>query len=64
MIPTQPKISAQGSYTVMEAARLLDIDRRTLRRYEAAGLVPAHLNGLGRRRHLGKDLLNLWLTCY
>lgn len=60
MTPTQPDISPSGSYTVMQAARLLAIDRRTLRRYESAGLVAAHLNGMGRRRYHGRDLLALW----
>jgi len=61
MTPVRPNIEHSGSYTVMQAARLLAIDRRTLRRYEAAGLVTAHLNKLGKRRYNGSDLLNLWI---
>lgn len=61
MTPVRPNIEHSGSYTVMQASRLLAIDRRTLRRYEAAGLVTAHLNKLGKRRYNGSDLLNLWI---
>lgn len=64
MIPTQPNISASGSYSVMEAAKLLGIDRRTLRRYEAAGYVAAHLNAMGKRKYHGRDLIKLWQMAY
>jgi DNA-binding transcriptional MerR regulator len=60
MTPTRPNISPNGSYTVMQASRLLAIDRRTLRRYEAAGLVAVHLNEFGQRKYSGHSLLNLW----
>lgn len=60
MTPTKPNISPSGSYTVMQASRLLAIDRRTLRRYEAAGLVTAHLNDMGRRKYMGRELIKLW----
>lgn len=64
MTPTRPNISPGGSYTVMQAAKLLDIDRRTLRRYESAGLVAVHLNEFGQRRYSGKALLALWTRYY
>lgn len=60
MTPTRPNILATGSYGVVEAARLLGIDRRSLRRYESAGLVVSHLNGMGQRRYRGTELLSLW----
>lgn len=56
----RPNINALGSYGVVDASRLLGIDRRTLRRYEAAGLVASHLNRLGRRRYTGAALIKLW----
>lgn len=60
MTPTQPNISPSGSYGVIEASKLLGIDRRTLRRYEAAGYVAAHLNQMGKRKYHGRDLIKLW----
>ena len=44
MTPVRPNIDYTGSYTVTQASTLLGISRRTLRRYEAAGYIVAHLN--------------------
>lgn len=64
MIPTRPHIDYTGSYTVTQASALLGISRKTLRRYEAAGLVVAHLNKLNRRKYSGKELMKLWNINY
>lgn len=64
MTPIRPHIAPTGSYTVTQASALLEIDRRTLRRYESAGLVVAHLNKLGRRKYSGRDLIKLWEINY
>ena len=60
MTPIRPNIDYTGSYTVTQASALLGIDRSTLRRYESAGYVVAHLNKLGRRKYSGRELLKLW----
>lgn len=64
MTPTKPDINAHGSYTVTQASQLLQIDRRTLRRYESAGYIVAHLNQLGRRKYSGREILKLWNMNY
>ena len=64
MTPNRPHIAPNGSYTVTQATTLLGISRRTLRRYESAGLVVAHLNQLGRRKYLGRELIKLWSLNY
>lgn len=64
MTPTRPHIAPNGSYTVSQASALLAIDRRTLRRYESAGLIVAHLNKLGRRKYSGRELMKLWQMNY
>lgn len=64
MTPTRPHIAPNGSYTVTQASALLAIDRRTLRRYESAGLIVAHLNKLGRRKYSGRELIRLWEINY
>lgn len=64
MTPERPHIAPTGSYTVTQAAALLQIDRRTLRRYEAAGLVVAHLNRMGKRKYSGRELIKLWQMNY
>lgn len=64
MTPTLPHIAPTGSYTVTQASRLLDIDRKTLRRYESAGYVVAHINQFGRRKYSGRELIKLWKLNY
>lgn len=64
MTPTSPDIRPNGSYTITQASRLLAIDRKTLRRYEAAGLVTAHINDMGRRKYIGRELIHLWKLNY
>lgn len=64
MTPTRPNIAPAGSYTVTQAAALLAINRRTLRRYESAGYVVAHLNKMGRRKYSGRELIRLWEINY
>ena len=64
MIPEMPHIAPSGSYTVTQASTLLGISRKTLRRYESAGYVVAHINKLGRRKYSGRELLRLWQLSY
>lgn len=64
MTPIRPHIAPTGSYTVTQASALLDISRRTLRRYESAGYIVAHCNQLGRRKYSGKELIKLWYMNY
>ncbi len=64
MTPTRPNIDYLGSYTVTQASALLGISRKTLRRYESAGLVVAHLNRMGRRKYSGRELIKLWNINY
>ena len=64
MTPVRPHIDPTGIYTLTQASTLLDISRKTLRRYESAGLVVAHLNKLGKRKYSGRELLKLWNINY
>lgn len=64
MTPIRPNIASNGSYSVSQASTLLGIDRRTLRRYESAGYIVAHLNKFGRRKYSGRELLKLWQMTY
>jgi len=64
MTPVRPHIAPTGSYSVTQASALLDISRRTLRRYESAGLIVAHLNQMGRRKYSGRELMKLWEMNY
>lgn len=64
MTNDRPNINALSSYGVTKAAELLGISRQTLRRYEAAGLVPMRLNKMGQRRYSGAVLLKLWQMYY
>ena len=64
MTPTRPHIDPKGSYTVTQASQLLDIDRKTLRRYESAGYIVAHCNSFGRRKYSGREIMRLWQLNY
>lgn len=64
MTPIRPHIAPTGSYSVSQASTLLGIDRRTLRRYESAGYIVAHLNQMGRRKYSGRELIKLWEMNY
>lgn len=64
MTPIRPNIAPTGSYSVTQAATLLGIDRRTLRRYEASGYIVPHLNKLGRRKYSGREVMRLWEMNY
>ena len=64
MTAERPHIAPNGSYTVSQASTLLCISRRSLRRYEAQGLIVAHTNQLGRRKYVGRELLKLWNMNY
>ena len=64
MTPVRPHIVPTGSYSVTQASALLEISRRTLRRYELAGYVVAHLNKMGRRKYSGRELIKLWELNY
>lgn len=64
MTPVRPHIAPTGSYSVTQASALLEISRRTLRRYESAGLIVAHLNQMGRRKYSGRELMKLWEMNY
>lgn len=64
MTPTRPNIDYTGSYTVTQASQLLCISRRTLRRYEAAGYIVAHLNKMGKRKYSGREIMKLWQMNY
>lgn len=64
MTPTRPHIDNAGSYTVTQACDLLAVSRRSLRRYEAAGLIASRVNEFGRRKYEGRELLKLWMMNY
>ena len=64
MTPIRPQIAPTGSYSVSQASTLLEINRRTLRRYEAKGYIVAHLNSMGRRKYSGRALIKLWEMNY
>ena len=63
MTATKPDISPQGVYSQAEAARLLQVDRHTLARWERDPLFP--LEGFTRKGGRGKfyrgvALLAMW----
>lgn len=60
---TKPNATPDELYTVPETAKLLGIDRRTLRRWTLAGSIPSHIRKCDNRIvYIGKDILKCYST--
>lgn len=59
----KPEVTVDEIYTIPETCRSLGIDRRTLRRYTAAGSIAAHIRACdGRIVYKGGDILKCYYT--
>ena len=65
MTSTRPVVELDGKYTQGQVARLLGIDRHTVKNYERDGLLPFRTRKAGKRAvTTGADIMRLWTTCY
>jgi hypothetical protein len=61
MCNEQPQVSKAGRYPVMEAARRMGCDRRTLWRYADHLRVHPHVNAINNRQYFtGEQLIRIW----
>lgn len=57
----KPNVNPNNLYEIPSACKALGVDRRTLRRYTQAGVLPCHIRRAdGRIVYFGSDLL----ACY
>lgn len=62
MINVRPNINLAGSYTSTQAARLLEIDRKTLYNHARDGSVKFTLNRMAQKRFKGSELMRYWAS--
>lgn len=61
MTPSEPKIPDNNRYGVTEAAKILAVDRKTLRKYADSGLIKHGIQRAnGRKFFYGSELKRIW----
>lgn len=61
MICTEPDVVLSGRYNQAQAAKVLGVDRHTVRRYEKLGLISFRMkSAVGRKVTTGADIVRLW----
>ena len=61
MINVKPDVILSGRYTQADVARILDIDRHSVRRYEQLGLICFRMKTrVSRKVTTGTDIVRLW----
>lgn len=61
MTNVEPKVDPTGLYSVMQSARLLDCDQRTLHKYARYFREEPVLNKVNHRNYFsGRQLLRIW----
>lgn len=65
MIITRPNVEPNGLYNQKQAAEELKINRHTLARYEADGLIKFHIRKAGKRKiTTGAQIVKCWEAVY
>ena len=65
MIITRPKVEPDGLYSINKAAKALHIDRHTMSRYAAKGMIAFRRRKAdGRPVTTGKEIIRCWESMY
>lgn len=65
MIITKPEVIANGLYSQKQAAEALHVERHTIARYEADGLIKFRVRKCGRGKvTTGADIIKCWQNMY
>lgn len=65
MIITKPEVIVNGLYSQRQAAEALHVERHTIARYEANGLIKFRVRKAGRGKiTTGAEIIKCWQTMY
>lgn len=65
MIITKPEVITNGLYSQKQAAEALHVERHTVARYEADGLIKFRVRKAGRGKvTTGADIIKCWQSMY
>lgn len=65
MIITRPEVDPKGLYSMTQAAKALHIDRHTVSRYAANGLIKFRVRKAGRQKvTTGAEIIKCWSAMY
>lgn len=65
MTNTRPAVDPDSRYNQQQAAAALQVDRRTVRRWELMGHISFNIHKASRRKFTtGKQILKCWEACY
>lgn len=63
--PEEPKVSAEGRYSVSQTCKALGIHRNTLRKYTVAGLIKCGFRReTARKFYRGSEIVRFWKAQY
>lgn len=61
----RPEVIPDGLYSQTQAAKLLEVDRHTVRRYELDGLITFNIRKAGSQKvTTGEEILKCWGSIY
>lgn len=65
MIVTKPDVEPDGLYNQRQAAEALHIDRHTIARYAADGIIKFKVRKAGKKRiTTGAEIIKCWKSMY
>lgn len=65
MIITKPEVDPKGLYSMTQAAKALHVDRHTVSRYAANGLINFRVRKAGRQKvTTGAEIIKCWSAMY
>ena len=61
MIATKPEVAVDGWYTQAQTARVLGVDRHTIKKYTVNGLLKSRIRRADKKELInGKQILQFW----
>lgn len=65
MITTKPLVNPEGLYNQKQTAEALHLERHTIARYEAKGLIKFYVRKAGKAKvTTGEEIIKCWKSMY